>query len=112
VARGGNSMGLTGSDLPRFVLEIAGIYNGSANDALAQQAGQAFTQAILQQLPGQIAASKKAGAPVEEYLPYFMNDAGPDQDVVHSYANVGEFKALQKAMDPHGFWTRTGGYHY
>jgi hypothetical protein len=105
-------MGLLGSDLPRFVLEIAGIYNSSVDDSLVQEAGQQFTNAILNQLPGEIARSKASGAPVEEYLPYFMNDAGPDQNVTLSYQDFALFEQLQYDMDPRGFWKRTGGYKY
>ena len=105
-------MGLLGSDLPRFVLEIAGIYDSSTDDSLVQKASQQFTSAILNQLPGEIARSKASGASVEEYLPYFMNDVGPDQNVPQSYQDLALFKKLQHSVDPTGFWKRTGGYRY
>ena len=53
------------------------------------------------------AKSKAVGT----YKPYFMNGAGPDQDVFGSYKNYEKFAALQKQLVSNGFFTkRAGGY--
>lgn len=44
--RGGNSMGLTGKDHARFVLEIAGIHTHKADDNLMLETGKAFTDQL------------------------------------------------------------------
>lgn len=51
----------------------------------------------------------------EEYNPLFLNDAMYDQQPATSYG-VGSYarlKAIQRRVDPHGFFsTRTGGFKY
>jgi hypothetical protein len=43
----------------------------------------------------------------------FMNDAGTDQNVMGSYRDQTKFAALQKEVDPTGFFSkRVGGYKY
>jgi hypothetical protein len=59
----------------------------------------------------------KAGETLEkeEYRPIFMNDAMYDQLPAESYENNGykKLKAIQKEVDPDGFFpSRTGGFKY
>ncbi len=49
-ARGGNAMGLTGTDHDRFVLEIASLYANKADDETVQAWGKAFTDKLLEDL--------------------------------------------------------------
>jgi hypothetical protein len=112
-ARGGNAMGLTANDKDRFILEIAGIYNKSEDDDLVLAMGKEFTDALNKQLGPLKTQAKAAGVEIEDYLPLFMNDAGPDQDVMATYKDVAKFKALQRSVDPNGLWSkRAGGYKY
>jgi hypothetical protein len=47
------------------------------------------------------------------YNPFFMNDAGPDQDVMSTYRDSKKFAALQREIDPKGLFSkRVGGYKY
>ncbi|QDS72887.1 hypothetical protein FKW77_007603 [Venturia effusa] len=107
--RGGNAMGLTAKDKDRFILEIAGVYNNSEDDDLVQAMGREFTDALTQKLKVQM-QSNFAGD-CETYNPLFMNDAGPDQDVMGSYKDSNKFIELQRSVDPDGLWAkRAGGY--
>jgi hypothetical protein len=104
--RGGNAMGLKGSDQPRFILEIAGVWNSKADDESMWSMARQLTEKLTTQL-GQMKASGKAVG----YNPLFMNDAGPDQDVFSTYKDVQKFAKLQKEIDPQGFFAkRAGGY--
>jgi hypothetical protein len=106
-------MGLTANDKDRFILEIAGIYNKSEDDDLVLAMGKEFTDALTKQLGPLKTQAKAAGVELEEYLPLFMNDAGPDQDVMSSYKDAEKFKALQRSVDPNGLWSkRAGGYKF
>lgn len=52
---------------------------------------------------------------VEEYNPIFLNDAMYDQLTLQSYEQNGyaKLKAIQKAVDPNGFFpSRTGGFKF
>jgi hypothetical protein len=110
--RGGNSMGLRSTDKPRFVVEIAGLYMLPGDEDVVNKMSTEFTDSLLKQLDVIKANANAVGAPIEEYLPYFMNDAGPDQDVTSSYREVQLFAKLKKEIDPNGFFSRTGGYKY
>jgi hypothetical protein len=105
-------MGLKGTDKPRFVIEVAGIYASQADDSIVNKMSIEYIDALLQQLVNIKATANAAGAPVEEYLPYFMNDAGLDQDVTGSYREANLFAKLKKEIDPNGFFSRTGGFKY
>jgi hypothetical protein len=105
-ARGGNAMGLKGTDRPRFILEIAGVWNSKADDESMWSMARQLTNNLTTQL-GQM---KAAGTDVG-YNPLFMNDAGPDQDVFSTYKDVDKFAKLQREVDPTGFFAkRAGGY--
>lgn len=106
-------MGLTANDKDRFILEIASIYNKSEDDQLVLEMGKEFTEALTKQLRPLMTQAKAAGVVYENYLPLFMNDAGPDQDVMSTYKDVEKFKSLQRSVDPNGLWSkRAGGYKY
>jgi hypothetical protein len=55
------------------------------------------------------ANAKAKGFDVGEYNPFFMNDAGPDQDILSSYKDSKHFTHLQKEVDPKGFFSKRGG---
>jgi hypothetical protein len=112
-ARGGNAMGLSSKDHDRFIVEIAGIYTSAADDAAIQKMSQEYTEVLTRDL-GKIRTNSRArGITVGEYNPAFMNDAGPDQDVMGSYRDVDKFAALQKELDPVGLWAkRAGGFKF
>jgi hypothetical protein len=112
--RGGNSMGLKGSDGDRFVIEIAGIYFRPADDKLVQDMGREFTDKLYAELADMTEKAKAQGTvPWETYLPHFMNDAGPDQDVMSTYREKELFARLQKEIDPQGLFSkRAGGFKY
>lgn len=104
-------MGLTANDKDRFILEIAGVYNKSEDDDLVLAMGKEFTDALTKKL--QVQVQSKAVGDIETYNPLFMNDAGPDQDVMGSYKDSKKFMALQTSVDPEGLWSkRAGGYKY
>jgi hypothetical protein len=107
--RGGNAMGLSHLDSDKYVLEIAGVYQKKEDDELMQRWGKEFTDQLSSHLKTVITKAKKAGAHIGEYNPYFMNDAGPDQDVMGSYQEAKKFAALQKALDPKGLFSKRAG---
>jgi hypothetical protein len=105
--RGGNAMGLTGSDPARFIVEIAWLWKDKSLDADIARLSKEFAQKV--QARGRAIAAKSSA---KNYYPFFMNDAGADQDVTASYRNKAKFARLQKEMDPNGFWARTGSFKY
>jgi hypothetical protein len=129
-ARGGNALALSSTDHDRFVLEIAGLYSNKLDDALMIEWGRKFTNKLLEDLKiatvGIIlftftripadqdqADAKAKGISVGEYNPYFINYAGPDQDVFASYKHHEKFKRLQREIDPLGLFSkRAGGYKF
>jgi len=102
-------MGLSLLDSDKYVLEIAGVYQKKEDDEVMQSWGRDFTNQLSSRLKTVLANSKKAGVPVGEYNPYFMNDAGPDQDVMGSYKEARKFAALQKELDPKGLFSKRAG---
>lgn len=107
--KGGNAMGLSGSDPIRIFLEIQGSWQLPSDDAVAYDLTKQLTNWLDQQVPQWLA---EAGMQ-QEYMPMFMNDAAGDQRVFQSYKDYEEFKALQQQMDPQGFFsTRAGGFKY
>lgn len=109
-AKGGNAMGLTASDPDRIVLLFQGAWNFSGDDELAHGIARQLTAWLDEVVPKWI---KEAGMPSNMYLPLFMNDAMWDQPVMQSYKDYNKFKALQRQVDPNGFWsTRAGGFKY
>jgi hypothetical protein len=94
-------MGLRGRDHTRFVLEIAAIYQ---DETIEYKNVQELSKKLTDEL-----------TPLQEssYNPFFMNDAGPDQDVTKSYKEYEQFARLQSRFDPDGLWEdRTRGYVY
>jgi hypothetical protein len=112
-ARGGNAMGLSGSDHDRFVLEIATIYTNKADDDLVKAMVRDITATLSLKLSEEKEKAKSVGRTIGDYNPFYMNDAGPDQDVMSSFKDAKKFAKLQKEMDPTGLWAnRAGGYKY
>lgn len=102
-------MGLSGSDPDRLILEIQGSWALPSDDTEAYSLSKQLTDWLDVQVPMWL---DEAGMG-SQYLPLFMNDAAGDQDVTGSYKDVAKFRALQKSVDPNGFFsTRAGGYKY
>jgi hypothetical protein len=113
--RGGNSMGLRGTDGDRFVIEIAGVYMRQADDKLMLDMAREFTDKLEVEVKTMAEKARAAGGQksFETYLPHFMNDAAADQDVTGTYREHKLFAQLQKEMDPTGFFAkRAGGFKY
>jgi hypothetical protein len=111
--RGGNAMGLAFLDSDKYVLEITGVYQKREDDELMQRWGMDFTTELRTRLMTAVTNAKKAGKPIGEYNPYFMNDAGPDQNVMASYKEARKFAALQQQLDPKNLLNkRAGGYKF
>lgn len=104
--RGGNAMGLE-DDVDRIVLEIqCGGWLLPVDDPVFAK----LTSDLVSWLEEKVV--EWTGGK-EYYLPYFMNDAAGDQDVMKSYRDYEKFKALQKREDPDGFFSkRAGGFKY
>jgi hypothetical protein len=108
-SKGGNAMGLTGSDPDRVILEIQGSWILPSDDTEGYSIGKQLTDWLDVQVSKWLAEAGMSS----QYLPLFMNDAAGDQDVTGSYKDVAKFRALQKSVDPNGLWsTRAGGYKY
>jgi hypothetical protein len=108
--KGGNAMGLTGSDGDRVVLEIQGLWQLPEDDAVAYDLSKQLTDWLEVQVPLWL---DEAGMDPVMYLPLFMNDAAGDQGVTQSYRDYEKFKALQREIDPNGlFSVRAGGFKY
>jgi hypothetical protein len=105
--RGGGAMGLTANDPARFILEAAFSWTDPTFDDEVACVSRDFV-AQVQQLAKSIPLDP--GKP--NYYPYYMNDAAGDEDVLDSYKKAPAFAALQKKMDPQGFFRRTGSFHY
>lgn len=106
--RGGNAMGLTAKDPPRFIVEIAFLWKDKAADADVAAVAKEYATKVTARAKTLLAKSKGAG----DYFPFFMNDAAADQDVMASYKDAAKFAALQKAIDPNGLMRRTGSFKY
>lgn len=102
--RGGNAMGLAAHDPDRILLEIQCSWPSEADDALFEDASRQLVVWLEEKL-----AEWTADAGEEYYLPYLMNDAAADQNVTGLYRDYAKFKALQKEMDPDGFFMERGG---
>jgi hypothetical protein len=110
---GGNAMGLKGRDGGRFLIELSYLWLNKEDDQRIQSTSRAITQAVRNRLENLITKKTTSSASgVETYLPYFLNDAGPDQPVIQSYGRYQEFAAIQKLVDPEGFFKRIGGFKY
>lgn len=108
-SKGGNAMGLTGSDPDRVILEIQGSWILPSDDTEGYSIGKQLTDWLDVQVSKWLAEAGMSS----QYLPLFMNDAAGDQDVTGSYKDVAKFRELQKSVDPNGLWsTRAGGYKY
>ncbi|KAK8877078.1 FAD-binding domain-containing protein [Apiospora arundinis] len=109
-ARGGNAMGLTGSDPHRIVLEFQCGWLLKPDDAIVYALARDMTDWLQGRLPDWLA---QAGLDSGAYMPLFMNDAAGDQNVTGSYRDHAKFKKLQESIDPMGvFAKRVGGYKY
>lgn len=109
-SKGGNAMGISGSDPDRVILEIQGSWTLPSDDAAGYSISRQLTEWLDQQLPKWL---DEAGISRNVYLPLLMNDAAGDQPVTQSYREYAKFKALQQQLDPNGlFSTRAGGYKY
>lgn len=97
-------MGLTARDPDRILLEIQCSWPSEADDALFEDASRQLVAWLEEKL-----AEWTADEGEEYYLPYLMNDAAADQNVTGLYRDYAKFKALQKEMDPDGFFMNRGG---
>jgi hypothetical protein len=106
-------MGLSGTDHDRFVLEIATIWTNKAEDDLVKAMVRDITATLSLKLSEDKSKAKTSGRIIGDYNPFYMNDAGPDQDVMSSFKDAKKFAKLQKDMDPTGLWAkRAGGYKH
>jgi len=104
--RGGNAMGLSGSDPDRLLLEIQCAWTFKADDEIFRAASKDLTDWLEDKVPEWTGGK-------EYYMPLFMNDAAGDQNVTGSYRDYAALKALQAKLDPGQFWkTRGGGFTY
>jgi hypothetical protein len=104
--RGGNAMGLTGNDAPRFIIEIAFMYTNKTLDAEVLRLSKVFGDRVEA-----LAKKKSVGSVMaSKYNPVVMNDAAVDQNVFTTYKDIAKFRQLQKMMDPDGFFRRAGGF--
>ncbi|KAK6357613.1 hypothetical protein TWF718_001921 [Orbilia javanica] len=109
--RGGNAMGLRGSDPDRVILEIQCSWSDKGDDETMRQFSRDLTDWIESKIP--VWLGGQYGPATGVYLPLFMNDAMSDQNVTGSYRDYAKFKALQLQADPQGILrTRTGGFKY
>ncbi|KAH7153379.1 hypothetical protein EDB81DRAFT_931853 [Dactylonectria macrodidyma] len=107
--RGGNAMGLTGSDPDRVILEIQCSWSNEGDDEAMRQ----FSRDLTSWIEGRIPAWLEGRQDNDIYLPLFMNDAMADQNVTGSYRDFAKLKSLQLRADPEGVLrTRTGGFKY
>ncbi|KAJ4301983.1 hypothetical protein N0V88_002114 [Collariella sp. IMI 366227] len=100
--RGGNAMGISGSDLDRILLEVQCSWSSANDDKVFREVSKKLTDWLEIKVPEWTKGQKY-------YLPYLMNDAAADQNVTGMYKGYGKFKALQKEMDPEGFFKQRGG---
>ncbi|KAF3015843.1 hypothetical protein E8E14_005749 [Neopestalotiopsis sp. 37M] len=108
--RGGNALGLSSSDPNRLFLEMECAWAFGLNDATVYGITEDVTAWLETRIPEWNAM---AGLPADAYLPYFMNDAGGDQNVTSSYKAYDDLKALQREVDADGlFNANAGGFKY
>lgn len=108
--RGGNALGLSSSDPNRLFLEMECAWAFGLNDATVYGITEDVTAWLETKIPEWNAM---AGLPADAYLPYFMNDAGGDQNVTSSYKAYDDLKALQREVDADGlFNANAGGFKY
>ncbi|KAF1990880.1 FAD-binding domain-containing protein [Aulographum hederae CBS 113979] len=106
-AAGGNAMGYGPTDGPRWVLEMAHLWEGRENDQIVVDVGKALMKTLTASRDQSI---RDARGQAETYLPFFMNDAADADNVFASYKDYAKFKVLQKQVDPTGLWSRSGGW--
>jgi hypothetical protein len=100
--RGGNALGISGSDDDRILLEIQCSWSSQSDDEVFHDASRKLVEWLKVKIPEWTKGR-------EYYLPYLMNDAAGDQNVTGTYRGYGKFKALQAQMDPKGFFSKRGG---
>jgi hypothetical protein len=111
--KGGNAMGLSTADAPRFVTEFTTLWTNKADDQLINNMQVAAVDTA--QATSKVVEAKGVavnGKKIETYLPFFMNDAGKGQEVTKSFREYEIFKQLQKEIDPSGLFKRAGGFKY
>lgn len=102
--RGGNAMGRNPAHGHNFVLEIHHMWLREAYDPFVTKIGQELVNEV------EAGISKKFPDRAKGTIPYFMNDAAPDQKVFATYKDVEKLQAVQKNIDPKGLWQRSGGF--
>ncbi|KAF2668477.1 FAD-binding domain-containing protein [Microthyrium microscopicum] len=115
-AAGGNAMGLKSTDGPRFIIELTYLTWAKSADAGVRTAGANITTqaaALRTTLESKYSSKANVKVKLENYTPYFINDAQDNQPVTQSYAEYNAFSQLQKEMDSDGFFSkRIGGFKY
>ncbi|KAH6646050.1 hypothetical protein BKA67DRAFT_541041 [Truncatella angustata] len=108
--RGGNAMGLSGSDPNRLILELQCSWASAVDDEIVYDLTREVTEWLEMRIPEWNTQAELGG---DAYMPYFMNDAMGDQNVTGSYRSYEKLKALQREIDAQGlFRTRSGGFKY
>lgn len=110
-AAGGNAMGLSANDGPRFIVEQSYLYAGGDD---ADRMVWNISMTVVKQIQTRLFPYLyRQGSDTERYLPYFANDALFEQSVYQSYKEYPLFKQLQRQNDPEGFISkRAGGFKY
>lgn len=107
--RGGNALGLSGSDEDRLILELQCSWARSKDDENLYR----MSREITTWLEGRLAYWLQDEPKKDRYLPFLMNDAMYDQNVTGRYKDYAKFKLLQEEVDPDGvFANRMGGYKF
>jgi hypothetical protein len=114
---GGNAIGLKASDGPRFIVELMFFWLYPEDDERIHTVGRLITERVDARLKmitqqAQTGNSTMKAAKTERYLPQFLNDAAADQPVLQSYDKFEQLKAIQRQLDPDGFFKRLGGFKY
>lgn len=104
--RGGNAMGISGSDPDRLLLELQCSWATKKDDEVLKDMSRDFTSWLDAKVQEWLAGE-------DLYLPLLMNDAMADQNVTGMYKDYLQLKALQEEIDPVGlFDSQAGGYKY
>jgi hypothetical protein len=114
---GGNAIGLKASDGSRILAELTFFWLYPEDDERIKTVGRFITgkvDARLKIITQQVQAGNLTmkTARTERYLPQFLNDAAGDQPVLQSYDRFEQLKALQRQIDPDGFFKRMGGFKF
>jgi hypothetical protein len=95
-ARGGNAMGLTGSDHDRYVLEMPGLYTSKEDDNVIQAWGKEFEDQVMERLKVVTVNLKAKGVTVGQYSKFSRHKTSTMQTPtsIHSYFSLPRKKNM------------------